>query len=310
MIRIQNLFKAYDERVAVAGIDLEIPSGSVFGLIGPNGAGKTTTLKMLATLIHPDEGTIEIDGQDVIRDVRSVRRQIGYMPDQFGLFRGLSCAEYLQFFGRSYDLDGDELDDRVRDVLELTDMGAVRDEVTTALSMGMRQRLSLAKTLLHDPGLLFLDEPASGLDPRARIEIRTLLKELGRMGKTIVISSHILADLEEICDQVGMIEHGRLVWSGPIGQEPVLEDGQTAQLSCRVECSEEHADRARAALEALEGVEVSVAGDRRFELVLEGRFGNRILEALLRADVEVLSFQLERPSLESLFLERTSGDIT
>ena len=314
MISLQGVTKHYDDKVAVDDVHLAIESGTVFGLIGPNGAGKTTTLKMLATLVKPDSGSIEVDGHDVVGDVREVRRLFGYMPDQFGMFRGLSCVEYLEFFGRMYDLDGSELRQRVDDVLELTDLTKLRDDVTSGLSTGVRQRLALAKTLLHDPKILYLDEPASGLDPRARIEIRSLLGELAAMGKTIVISSHILADLEEICDEVGMIEKGRLVWSGnleTLAADSVAESEKTGRkIHCIVEVNEPDRDSALQILEALDGVDVTNSSSKKLDLELDDRRGNRILEALIRAEIEVTAFRLERVSLETLFLHRTTGEIS
>ena len=216
MIHFEGVTKSFDGKLAVSDIDLHIEENRLFGLIGPNGAGKTTSLRMMATLMKPESGSITVDGLDALRDVHKVRNIVGYMPDAFGTFRGLSCDEYLLFFGQCHGLYGKGLHSRVDAVLELTDLAGHREELTSALSTGMRQRLSLAKTLIHDPKILILDEPASGLDPRARIEIRAFLKELTDMGKTIVISSHILADLEEICTDIAIIEHGQVVWSGPI----------------------------------------------------------------------------------------------
>ncbi len=261
---LSGVTKRYGSKVAVDNVDLVVPRGSVFGLIGPNGAGKTTTLKMMATLIKPDCGDVRMLGHDLKKDVREVRPFIGYMPDAFGVFRGLTCEEYLGFFGRAYNRRGPDLKRRVEDVLTLTDLTQVRDELTTSLSTGMKQRLSLAKTLVHDPEILVLDEPASGLDPRARIEIRSLLTELGRMGKTIVISSHILADLEEICTDVAIVEEGALVWTGSI--DTTKESGTTLRVVLTV--PEPSVAAAAKLLENLEYVTHVVTGEDG-RLVLE-----------------------------------------
>jgi ABC-2 type transport system ATP-binding protein len=264
---------------------------------------------MISTLIKPDRGRLQVCGYDLDRGtVRDVRRLIGYMPDQFGVFRGLNCVEYLQFFGRIFRLHGEELERRIRDVLSLTDLGPVQDQLTTALSTGVRQRLSLAKTLLHDPEVLVLDEPASGLDPRARIEIRSLLKELGRMGKTIIISSHILRDLEEICTDVAIIEQGRHVWSGPL--KAVRAEGD-ARVDAIVEVPEADVERARALLERHESVTRTTAkGGGRIEAIIASGSGNDLLSALIREGIEIVSFTQEPVDLEALFLERTKGIIS
>jgi ABC-2 type transport system ATP-binding protein len=311
MITLERVTKSYDGKAAVDAIDLSVPGGSIFGLIGPNGAGKTTTLKMISTLIKPDRGSINVCGKDLATDVRAARRLLGYMPDQFGHFRAVSCEEYLEFFGRAYGCTGAQLSKRVNDVLELTDLGGMRDESAGALSTGMRQRLSLAKTLLHDPEVLVLDEPASGLDPRARIEIRSLLKELGRMGKTVIISSHILADLEEICTDVAIMELGKVVWSGSLGE--VRKELRAQRLGIVIEVPEEEVAKVEGILKGLDFVEsvkvVTPPGDR-IEARMAGRHANRVLAALIEANVEVHSFSQEKVDLEAIFLERTKGIVS
>jgi ABC-2 type transport system ATP-binding protein len=308
MILLENVFKAYDGKPAVDGIDLTVPQGSLFGLIGPNGAGKTTTLKMVATLIKPDHGKVVVRGHDLASDVRAARRVLGYMPDQFGSFRALTCEEYLEFFGRAYDYWGSELTRRVSAVLELTDLESKRDELTNALSTGMKQRLALAKTLLHDPEILVLDEPASGLDPRARIEVRSLLKELGKMGKTVIISSHILADLEETCTDVAIIELGKVVWSGSLGE--ARKEMRAQRFDVAIEVPEEEVARAAELLKAVEGVEKVDLEGATLHAKLAARHGNRLLEALIAARIEVVSFSQEKIDLESIFLERTKGIVS
>ena len=305
MIALEKTSKSYDSKEVVRSIDLEVPKGSIFGLIGPNEAGKTTMLKMIATLIKPDSGRISVAGLDVSRDVRAVRRILGYMPDQFGAFRNGTCADYLEFFARAYGYHGDALRERVNAVLSLTDLDGLRLEGTAALSTGMRQRLSLAKTLLNDPEVLVLDEPASGLDPRARIEIRSLLRELGTMGKTIIISSHILTDLEEICSDVAILELGRVVWSGSLAEGRKALRAQRFEVL--VEVPVEDVERALKLIQALDGVDEAAAAQGKIEARLSGRHGNRLLEVLIDARVEVLCFSEKRTNLEAIFLEQTRG---
>ena len=213
-IRTVGVRKQFGSLVAVSDLELEIPAGSAFGLIGPNGAGKSTTFAMLATLLKPTAGTIEVAGHDPVRSPRDVRRHLGYMPDVMGVYDNLRVDEYLEFFAASYGIDRAAWPALIDGLLELVDLGVKREAMVDSLSRGMKQRLSLARALVHDPDVLILDEPASGLDPRARIELRSLLAELRAMGKTVVISSHILAELEEMCTHVAILELGRLLASG------------------------------------------------------------------------------------------------
>src|SRR5215475_10093673 len=227
MIKLENVSKYYKNFPAVVDLNLEIGRGEVFGFIGPNGAGKTTTIKMLSTLMLPTEGALTVGGFDVIKQPHEVRRLIGYMPDSFGVYDDLLVWEYLDYFAALYKLAPADRTRAIKDVLELTDLGVKRNAQVMSLSRGMKQRLCLAKTLLHDPEVLLLDEPASGLDPHARIEIRELIRELCRMGKTIIVSSHILTELADFCTSIGIIEAGRLLTSGRI-------DEITARLSGNV----------------------------------------------------------------------------
>jgi len=204
MIRTFGLTKRYGDVLALDDLTLEVGEGEIFGYIGPNGAGKTTTLKILATLLAPTSGRAQVCGYEVGRESTKIRPLIGYMPDFFGVYEDMTVAEYLTFFAAAYGLRGNRRTRILNEVLELTDLGSKRDTIVEALSRGMQQRLGLARTLVHDPKVLILDEPASGLDPRARIEIRELLKEVKRMGKTIIISSHILSELAQLCDAVGI----------------------------------------------------------------------------------------------------------
>ncbi len=218
MICIENLTRNYGRLVALDGLNLQVNPGEVFGLIGPNGAGKTTTLKILATLLKPTSGRVEICGFDLAHEACSIREVIGYMPDLCGIYEDTRVDEYLYFFAAAARVTGRKAEATVRDVLELTDLSNLRDALVETLSRGMRQRLSLARVLLHDPKVLLLDEPASGLDPRARVEIRMLIRELCSMDKTVIISSHILSELSELCTTIGIIEKGRLLHKGPVAE--------------------------------------------------------------------------------------------
>src|SRR5204863_1795142 len=216
MIETINLTKRYGDLVALDNLNLAIEEGDCFGFIGPNGAGKTTTIKILATLLKPSSGQAQIAGLTVGYQNRQIRPQIGYVPDFMGAYEDMVVTEYLEFFAAAYNIHGQQRRKVVHDVLELTDLGYKATAEVNSLSRGMQQRLAVARVLLHDPKVLLMDEPASGLDPRARIEIRELLKELKRMGKTILISSHILPELADLCNTVGIIEQGELIYSGPV----------------------------------------------------------------------------------------------
>lgn len=212
---VTGLDKRFGTTLAVDSVDLTIPEGSIFGLIGPNGAGKTTTLSILATLVRPSAGTVDVLGHDPVREPRAVRRRLGYMPDQLGVYDDMRVDEYLDFFAAAHATPRKERATLVEALLELVDLAVKTTSPVQSLSRGMKQRLSLARVLVHDPELLILDEPASGLDPRARVELRDLIVRLQGMGKTIVISSHILAELEQVCTDVAIMEAGRLLAAGP-----------------------------------------------------------------------------------------------
>ena len=214
-VETHGLTKRYGSLVAVDHLDLEVPEGSVFGLIGPNGAGKSTTLAMIATLLSPTSGTLTVMGADPATMPRTARRRMGYMPDNLGVYDNLQVDEYLEFFAASYRIPRSQWAALIPSLLELVDLTVKRSAMVNSLSRGMKQRLSLARALVHDPALLVLDEPASGLDPRARVELRELLAALNSMGKTVVVSSHILSELEEMCTDVAIMEAGKLLASGP-----------------------------------------------------------------------------------------------
>jgi ABC-2 type transport system ATP-binding protein len=216
IVETQNLTRRYGTMLALDSLDLEIPAGAVYGFIGPNGAGKTTTMRILTTLLLPSSGQARVAGFSVVDDPRAVRRSVGFMPDFFGVYDNMKAWEYLDFFAAAYGIGSARRSSMINDLLELVDLKHKYDADVMGLSRGMKQRLSLARTMVHDPQLLILDEPASGLDPRARVELRELLKELRALGKTIMISSHILTELAEMCSHIGIIEHGRLLASGDV----------------------------------------------------------------------------------------------
>jgi ABC-2 type transport system ATP-binding protein len=228
VIKTVNLTKRYGTLVALSNLNLEISEGDCFGFIGPNGAGKTTTIKILATLLQPTWGEARVCDYVVGYQSRSIRPLIGYVPDYFGAYEDMVVQEYLEFFAAAYNINGAQRTKIVEDVLELTDLGYKRDAPVDGLSRGMKQRLSIARVLVHDPKVLLLDEPAGNLDPRARIEMRELLKELRRMGKTILISSHILPELADLCNTVGIIEQGELLYSGPVAD--IVRKAQTGTI--------------------------------------------------------------------------------
>jgi ABC-2 type transport system ATP-binding protein len=306
-IRTEALTKRYGRSVAVAGLDLSIDTGEIFGLVGPNGAGKTTTLKMLATLLPPTAGDAQIAGISVRREPDAVRRVLGYMPDNFGVYDDMRVWEYLDFFGRCYGLSGSRRRQMIGDLLELVDLAQKRDSYVQDLSRGMQQRLCLAHALVHDPQVLLLDEPASGLDPRARVELRELLRELRSLGKTIVISSHILPELEELCTSLAIIDHGRVMASGRV--EDIADRFRVgAVYRVRLLGDAEDAQAAAALLSDRADVASAVAlGDGLLELGLAGNDASAaaVLAVLVRAGHQVVSFAPAASDLEELFLQIT-----
>ncbi len=310
-VRTEGLVKRYDRTLAVAGVDLAVEAGEIHGLVGPNGAGKTTTLKMLATLLEPNSGRAEIFGVDVRRDPDAVRRVIGYMPDSFGVYDDMKVWEYLDFFARCYGLPADQRRRMIGDLLELVDLGDKRDAYVEGLSRGMQQRLCLAHALVHDPPVLLLDEPASGLDPRARIELRELLRELRSLGKTILISSHILPELEEVCTSVTIIDRGHVLASGRVSDiEARLRAG--AVLRVRVLGGEDALDAASGFFAAQRGVAaVERLADDTLELAFAGDDAATadLLAGAIRAGHTLVTFARAASDLEELFLQVTSrGD--
>src|SRR6476619_6480967 len=218
MIETRDLTKMYGDLYALDRLTLKLERGDVYGFIGPNGAGKTTTMRILATLLNPTWGEATVCGYSIYNGAKDIRRVMGYMPDFFGVYDDMKVIEYLEFFAAAYRIKGSDRRQKCDQVLDLVDLGYKRDALVTSLSRGMTQRLGLARVLLHEPQVLLLDEPASGLDPRARIEMRELIKELRSMNKTIMVSSHILPELADICNKIGIIERGKLIWNGPVDE--------------------------------------------------------------------------------------------
>jgi ABC-2 type transport system ATP-binding protein len=305
MIKMDGVIKYYKTFPAVNNVSLEIGRGEVFGFIGPNGAGKTTTIKMLATLMLPSEGKLTVGGFDVVEQPHDVRRIIGYMPDSFGVYEDLLAWEYLDYFAALYHLNPAQRKRAIDDVLELTDLTIKRDAQVMNLSRGMKQRLCLAKTLLHDPAVLLLDEPASGLDPHARIEIRELIRELCRMGKTVLVSSHILTELADFCTSIGIIEAGRLLAAGRI-------EDITAQLSGNAIIEITVKGDPALALEALaERPEIkrSTCDGKTIHAEYGGEADNLddLLEYLVHRGVRIIGFRRTEADLEDIFLTITRG---
>ncbi len=303
-IQTRNLTRRYGQLTAVKDVNLEIPTGALFGLIGPNGAGKTTTLRMLAGLLEPSAGEILLDGQITKTDTAAFRRQLGYMPDFFGVYEDMLVWEYMDFFARCYGLPAAQRKQVTGELLALVDLAHKRDDYVEALSRGMRQRLCLAHALVHDPQVLLLDEPASGLDPRARVEMRELLRELGAMGKTVVVSSHILTELSELCDHIGIIEGGRLVANGPI--DAVTRHARQGRLLQIKTLSAP--DAVKPVLAAQPGVGQIYDGHQHLEVEFVGddAAAAALLSALVSADIQVLSFHETSSDLEEVFLRLTA----
>jgi ABC-2 type transport system ATP-binding protein len=311
IVRTEGLVKRYDRTLAVAGIDLAIDQGEIFGLVGPNGAGKTTTLRMLATLLRPDAGTAEIDGWSVTRNPDEVRRVLGFMPDAFGVYDDMKVWEYLDFFARCYGLPAAGRRRMIGDLLELVDLGERRDAYVQDLSRGMQQRLCLAHALVHDPQVLLLDEPASGLDPRARVELRELLRELRSMGKTIVISSHILPELEELCTSVAIVDRGQVLAQGRVSEiERRLRFGAVLRVRVLLFGDELAAARDRFAAQ-LDVASATILPDGTIELGFRGddAASARLLSDAVAAGLPVASFARAASDLEELFLQVTAGDL-
>jgi len=310
IVRTSGLIKRYPGTVAVAGLDLDVAEGEIFGFVGPNGAGKTTTLRILATLLKPTAGLAEVAGIDVRRNPDAVRRILGFMPDVFGVYDDMKVWEYLDFFARCYGIPSARRRQMIGDLLDLVDLGDKRDAYVQGLSRGMQQRLCLAHTLVHDPQVLLLDEPASGLDPRARVELRELLRELRSLGKTILISSHILPELEELCTSVAIVDHGQVLAQGRVADiEKRLRYG--AVLRVRVLGEGEAIEAARDFFAAEARVaSAAILDDGQIELGFRGDDAESadLLAGAIGAGIRIISFARAASDLEELFLQVTSGN--
>ncbi|MDR0269833.1 ABC transporter ATP-binding protein [Paenibacillus sp.] len=305
MIDIQHLSKKYGNFNALKDINLCIPEGTVFGFVGPNGAGKSTTMSILATLMLPTSGVAKVDGFDVTQHPKEVRKRIGYMPDFFGVYDQLKTTEYLHFYGASYSIPRTEREKLIPQLLELVNLSDKSDVYVDTLSRGMKQRLCLARCLIHDPKVLILDEPASGLDPRARIEMREILKELKQMGKTIIISSHILPELAEMVDEIGVIEHGEMVAQGRVADiQAQLRVKKVLHIRV-IEREEELAQQLRdealvsAVLSDNMGIHVHFNGGDLEQV--------QLLQRIISWGYAVISFHEAQTNLEDVFLEITKG---
>jgi len=310
IVRTDGLVKRYDGTLAVAGIDLAVEPGEIFGLVGPNGAGKTTTMRILATLLRPSSGDAEIAGWSVTRNPDEVRRVLGFMPDVFGVYDDMKVWEYLDFFARCYGIPPAGRRRMIGDLLELVDLADKREAYVQTLSRGMQQRLCLAHALVHDPQILLLDEPASGLDPRARVELRELLRELRSLGKTILISSHILPELEELCTSVAIVDRGQVLAQGRVADiERRLRFG--AVLRVRVLADDEGLDAAVAHFEADPDVASAMRlEDDTIELAFRGddAAAARLLAAAVSDGLRIVTFARAASDLEELFLQVTATD--
>lgn len=305
MIETRQLTKRYGQLIAVNEINLLLKEGDVFGFIGPNGSGKTTTMRMIATLLQPDYGEAYVCGKSIYTDPQEIRRLVGYMPDFFGVYDDMTVIEYLEFFAAAYRIHGPQRRKICEEKLELVDMSFKRDAMVNQLSRGQTQRVGLARVLLHEPQVLLLDEPASGLDPRARIEMRNLLRRLGEMKKTVIVSSHILPELADVCTRVGMIEKGHLIVDGYV-DEVMRKARQQILLEIRVK------DRTEAAAQLLEqhsllaGVDV-VKGVIQAQLKPDVLDYSELPQVLIDGGYHLVMFREEEVNLETAFLALTKG---
>lgn len=307
MIQLRRLHRFFGATKAVNDVSFEVDAGQVFGYIGPNGAGKTTSMRILATLELPDYGEALVDGFSVINDPDRVRKRLGFMPDSFGTYHNMNCVEYLDFFARSYGLVGRERTKQLRHTLAFTGLDKIAEKPIRGLSKGMRQRLCLGRAMIHDPAVLILDEPANGLDPRARIELRYMIRELAAMGKSLLVSSHILTELGEMCDAIGIIERGQLLVTGTVSEIQARLRPHTdvaVHLIDRVEAfvhwaaQREHVSQVRASDQVV-----------RFQFTALPHDQAQLLKAAIDAGFAVTEFRAESRTLEDVFMQITTGAV-
>lgn len=305
-IQTIGLTRFYGQMAALSSLDLIVNRGDLFGFIGSNGAGKTTTLRILATFLAPSAGTAKILGHDVVKDADAVRHIIGYMPDFFGVYKDMEVTEYLDFFGACYRIPTAQRERTVNDVLELVGLTEKKGAIIGALSRGMQQRLGLARVLIHDPQVLLLDEPASGLDPRARIEMMAILQELQRLGKTIIISSHILSELQTLCNRVAIIEKGKLIYSGPVqGVRDQMSSGRV--VWARVTSDPNHAIQL---LKARPEVAEAVMNDGQIKITMNNHDTDHsiVAETLVHGGAKLVELREDEIGLEEVFMRVTRGE--
>ncbi len=311
IIQIKGLSKKYGNRLAVDDLNLEVHEGDIYGFVGPNGAGKTSTIRILCTLLSASGGEAYVNGYSVFKNPREVRKAIGYMPDFFGVYDDMKVWEYLDFFGACYAIPQAERSPLIDDLLDLVDLNHRRDDFVDKLSRGMKQRLSLARTLVHDPSILILDEPASGLDPRARVEIRELLLELARMGKTIFFSTHILSDVAEVCTKIGIIEEGKMVAAGDLDElQKIAMTNKLVKMTAMNAPDIIEAELAKyPSVSQVQFANGSAADRSRLEFSFAGddeAFGD-LIAGLVSEGLRIIHLSEENQNLEEVFMRVTKG---
>ena len=306
-LEVRGIVKRFGDLAAVDDVSFRVEPGEIYGFIGPNGAGKTTTMRICATLELPDEGDVFIEGHSVLEEPRKVRERLGFMPDAYGAYTATSVLDYLDFFARSYGLRGKKRLDTLREVIDFTGLGTLSSKLTSSLSKGMRQRLCLAKTLLHDPATLILDEPAAGLDPRARVELRELVRALADMGKAVLISSHILTELSEVCTGIAVIEAGRIQATGSV-EDIVRKVRSHSEVFVKALAPADELQRVLLETPGVSGLRPRGEGFL-FDYGLEQEALAGLLERLVRAGVKPVEFAPSETNLEDLFLHLTEGKV-
>ena len=308
MIQLRRIYRFFGSTRAVSDVSFEVEPGQVFGYIGPNGAGKTTSMRILSTLDLPDYGDALVDGFSVVNDPDRVRKRLGFMPDSFGTYPNMNCVEYLDFFARSYGLVGRERTKALRHTLGYTGLDKIADKPIRGLSKGMRQRLCLGRAMIHDPAVLILDEPANGLDPRARIELRHMIRGLAAEGKALLVSSHILTELGEMCDAIGIIERGQLIISGTVAE---IQSKLRPHIDVVIQLIS-RGDELGQWLQKLNDVANIQASDLVVRFQFSGESGHpqaNLLKSIVDAGFPVLEFSTESRSLEDVFLQITTGAV-